>query len=331
MRPIFARVKPMSEPLPDQTIYDEDGSLGANIIDASTQDKEKPVLIILDGGDLKNRYPISRKEFSVGRDIGCEIAITDSKISRRHAVITYHNIDSPDEAPHVTIRDNGSTNGTFVNGSRVTEVELKDRDKVTIGSVLFGFFLKDETTMKADENLIRLATLDPLTNLNNRGVFNMEIDREFDRARRYRRDLTLVMFDIDHFKKFNDTYGHQAGDEILRSLGRLVLVNCRSNDIATRYGGEEFAVVLPETPLENALVQAERLRKSVASHEFEVGDKVLQVTVSVGMAMLEPFMSRAEDLIEAADQALYRAKESGRNQVCWHRGDPRERLDGTSH
>ena len=311
----------------DQTIFDE-GS--ADIVDAGQSSAERPVLIVLDGGDLKNRYHIDHAEMLIGRDVTADVNFSDSKASRRHAKLTYVNVGQPQEKPKVLIEDLGSTNGTIVNGTNISEpVELEDRDKILIGSILFGFFIRDETTMKADERLIKLASVDALTGLSNRGVFNLEIHREFDRARRYARDLTLVMLDIDHFKKFNDTYGHQAGDLVLKELGQIALTNSRSNDTATRYGGEEFAIILPETSLENAVIQAERLRVAVAEHKFQAGENILKVTVSVGLAMLDPSVTRAEELIEAADRALYKAKDSGRNQVCWQNVAPVDRLGGT--
>lgn len=301
----------------EQTVFDE---TGPNIDDARRIGQDYPILMVLEGGDLKTRFKIDEPEMIVGRDIACRLHIADPKISRKHARLSYANFGKPGDEPVILLEDLGSTNGTFVNGARLSaRVQLRDRDKITIGSVMFGFFLRDETTMRADESLIRLASVDALTGLSNRGVFNLEIQREFDRARRYRRELSLVLFDIDHFKKFNDTYGHKIGDDVLRHIGRITLQNCRSNDIATRFGGEEFAIILPETPMERALIQAERLRKSILAFPMPTGETAISVTVSVGLAMLEAEMTDPTELIESADRALYRAKESGRNQVCWNR------------
>lgn len=282
---------------------------------------EHPLLIVLDGGDVKTRHMIDAAQMTMGRDLGCEIILADSKSSRRHAQLTCHNFGSGEITPRISIEDLGSTNGTFVNGQRVKRVELKDRDKITIGSTLFGYFLRDEKSIQADETLIRLASFDSLTGLHNRGVFNMEIRREFDRARRYGRAISLLMLDIDHFKRFNDSYGHQTGDQVLREIGGLLSMNCRSNDLAARYGGEEFAIILPETPMESAIIKAERIRKTVMNHPFTSDSTSLSVTVSLGLADQQEWMKRPEDLIEAADKALYKAKQSGRNQVCWYRAD----------
>lgn len=308
----------------ENTVFDDSHS---KAVDAAKAVIERPVLVILDGGDLKNRYPLSEQEITIGRDLSCRVVLADTKVSRRHATLKYRNFAESLSTPDVLITDLGSTNGTFVNGQRITERQLCERDKIMIGSTLFGFFFRDESTIKADETLIRLASFDALTGLHNRGVFNMEMKREFDRARRYGRELSLLLFDIDHFKKFNDSYGHQVGDQVLHELGTLVSLNCRSNDLAARYGGEEFALVLPETPLESALIKAERLRKMIMSHPFSAEQTRLSVTVSLGLATLEDSMANSEEFIKAADDALYRAKEAGRNQVCWHRTkqeDPRE-------
>jgi diguanylate cyclase (GGDEF)-like protein len=302
----------------DKTVFDDTQKWELASFASPT---ERPVLMLLDGGDIKTRHPIDAAELTIGRDPSCQIVLADGKSSRRHARIDYLNFDSPVVTPQVAISDLRSTNGTFVNGERVERAELNDRDKILIGSTLFGYFLRDETTLKADETLIRLASYDALTGLRNRGVFNLELKREFDRARRYGREMSLLMFDIDHFKKFNDTYGHQAGDRVLREIGELMSMNCRSNDVAARYGGEEFAIILPETPMENALIKAERLRKVVVCHPFATEGTALSVTISLGLAMVEAWMQKPEDLIEAADRALYKAKQGGRNQVCWNRGE----------
>jgi diguanylate cyclase (GGDEF)-like protein len=301
----------------EQTVFDE---TGPNVDDARRLGRDYPIFMVLEGGDLKTRFRIDEPEMIIGRDIACRLHIADPKISRKHTRIIYSNFGKADDEPILLLEDLGSTNGTFVNGVKINaQIQLRDRDKITVGSVMFGFFLRDETSMRADESLIRLASVDALTGLSNRGVFNLEVQREFDRARRYRRELSHVLFDIDHFKKFNDTYGHKVGDDVLRHIGRITLQNCRSNDIATRFGGEEFAIILPETPMERALIQAERLRKSILAFPMPTGETAISITVSVGLAMLEAEMTETNELLESADRALYRAKDSGRNQVCWNR------------
>lgn len=311
----------------EKTIFDDSQS---KVIEASNAGRERPILALLEGEIFTNQYKIDEPECFMGRDLTCKVVLSDTKSSRRHARLTYRNFTDPASPPVIVLTDLGSTNGTFVNGARITEVELHDRDKILIGSTLFGYFIRDEKTLKADETLIRLASVDALTGLKNRGVFNVEIKREFDRARRYDRMVSLALFDIDHFKRFNDTYGHQAGDHVLRELGKLVMENIRSNDVAARYGGEEFAIILPETPAENAFIHAERLRKSIMNHSFSQEHTRPRVTVSIGLSGVEPTMESAADWIDGADRALYAAKSAGRNQVCWNRppGDESARQTG---
>jgi len=152
-----------------------------------------------------------------------------------------------------------------------------------------------------------LSLQDPLTGLGNRRYMEIRTEIAFARSRRYERPLSAIMLDIDFFKRYNDTYGHQAGDDMLVRVAKAVSKNIRETDFAARYGGEEFLVVLPETPLPEALEAAERIRKSV---EKETG-----VTVSLGVACFQKEMKDKETLIKKADEALYIAKQKGRNRV----------------
>lgn len=159
------------------------------------------------------------------------------------------------------------------------------------------------------------AETDGLTGLYNHRVFQERLEYALATAARYGQPLGLLLFDIDHFKKFNDTYGHQVGDLVLRELAAVIREQLRKPDIPARYGGEEFTIILPETPRQGAIELAERLRVVVAKHPFQrPGGDPLSVTVSIGVATF-PEIKEKRDLIEAADQALYRAKEAGRNRV----------------
>jgi len=163
----------------------------------------------------------------------------------------------------------------------------------------------------------RLAITDEVTGLFNHRHFYRELEQEFKRAKRYDRPLSLIMFDIDFFKRYNDLLGHLAGDEALRLLANRLRSNTRGVDILARYGGDEFCIILPETELKQALVQAERIRSAIErdpSHgqELAAGERI---TVSLGVACLGPNMDQVEDLVRAADQALYRSKAAGGNQI----------------
>ena len=299
--------------LPDKTVYDSD--VGDQLDETARAWVERPVLILLEGTCVNRRYRMDKPTFTIGRDLTNDIVLRDTRSSRRHTKISYRNFDTPDQPPDVELHDLDSTNGTFVNGVRVQKHLLRDRDKILIGSTVFGFFLRDEAELEADQQLFHMASNDALTGLRNRGVLNMELDKEFDRARRYGRALSLVMLDIDHFKRFNDSYGHLMGDKVLQELGRLIRGNIRLNDCGARYGGEEFAIILPETAIEGALIQGERLRAAVQQLRIPHDETNISITISMGIAQCEIGLTRVDQLIKAADMALYQAKADGRNCI----------------
>lgn len=167
----------------------------------------------------------------------------------------------------------------------------------------------------ANTQLQELALRDGLTGLLNRRHWEQCLEREFSRHLRYESPASLVMFDIDHFKTFNDTYGHQLGDEVIREVARLTRLFARETDFAGRYGGEEFVVLLPDTAIAGASQFAERLRTAIAGLQIDHEGQVLHVTVSLGVASLDESMPNHTLLIEAADKALYQSKENGRNRT----------------
>lgn len=171
----------------------------------------------------------------------------------------------------------------------------------------------------ANNQLQELALRDGLTGLLNRRHWEQCLEREFVRHLRYGSPVSLVMFDIDHFKAVNDTYGHQLGDEVIREVARVTLQLARETDYAGRYGGEEFVVLLPDTSLDGAAQFAERLRQGIEKLRFAHTDNALSFTVSLGVACIEPDLVNYTDLIERADKALYRSKEAGRNRTTVHR------------
>lgn len=163
----------------------------------------------------------------------------------------------------------------------------------------------------ANEQLRTLSFIDPLTGLGNRRALDLRLREEMARATRHNAPLALLMFDIDHFKSYNDQFGHVLGDDALCCFAELLRMDIRQTDLVTRYGGEEFAVLLPETTEEGARMLAERYRERVAGTNFP-GQRV---TTSVGVALWSPRFERPEDFVDAADQALYAAKRGGRNRV----------------
>ncbi|TBW56621.1 diguanylate cyclase [Marinobacter halodurans] len=169
---------------------------------------------------------------------------------------------------------------------------------------------------QANEQLLRLSETDRLTGLLNRGTWENLLKADYERCRRYGSDSVLVMFDIDHFKAVNDTHGHVAGDDVIRRTSEVLLSNLRHADLAGRYGGEEFAIVLPETTVSGAVAMCERIRKVIAATPVDTGTAQINYTISLGVAPMSKDIETPTQWIERADAALYQAKEGGRNQTC---------------
>jgi diguanylate cyclase (GGDEF)-like protein len=263
----------------------------------------------------------------VGREEPAEVALPDPGVSRRHARVTIPN--DPDEP--CVVEDLGSTNGTVVNGTPVTRVALEDGDRLQVGSTVLRFEWKAPSSARYTRKLYRAATRDPLTDTLNREQFTRRLATAWEHTRRLDLPIALLLVDLDHFKRVNDTHGHQAGDRALQAVAGALQSAVRKPDAVGRYGGEEFAVLLPETGLEEAAGTAERLRLAVEELEIAVKGGTLRITASVGVASAPPLeLDRPEALIQAADAALYRAKDGGRNccrpaeQPDVDEGDPQD-------
>jgi diguanylate cyclase (GGDEF)-like protein len=186
------------------------------------------------------------------------------------------------------------------------EIELKENNATLLHQLY--------EINRLQEELREQAVRDGLTNLFNRRYLDETLERELARAKREGYPLSLVMIDIDHFKKLNDTYGHQAGDKVLRELAALLWGNIRAEDVPCRYGGEEFLVLLPRMPLDIALERAENWRKSLEATRVPFGDFHLETTISCGLSAYPDHARTPDDLIRCCDEALYKAKRHGRNR-----------------
>jgi two-component system, cell cycle response regulator len=274
---------------------------------------EKPAgkdacLVVIYGLELGRKYTIEAPTSLLGRSSKADVQIDQESVSRNHAKII-------NTGKSMILRDLGSTNGTYVNDQLIDEYVLRDGDFVKIGRTIFKFLSGGNIENAYHEEIYRLTTVDGLTQIHNRRYFLDQLEREVSRARRYRRELSLIIFDIDRFKGINDTYGHLAGDYVLTQLASVVRGKIRREDIFARYGGEEFAIVLPEIDAPNAVAFAEKIRKIVEKAPFKFEDTKIQVTVSIGIAGLLPEEGDSADLIKRADDKLYDAKEAGRNCV----------------
>ena len=230
-------------------------------------------------------------------------------VSRNHCRIRY-------EGDQFLIRDLGSTNGTYVDDELVEETRLRDGDQIKIGRTILKFMLGMNVETQYHEEIYRMMTTDGLTQVNNKRYFDDMLEREVSRARRYERHFCLLIFDIDNFKKINDTYGHLAGDAVLRQLGAIAKGRVRTNDVIARIGGEEFALITPEIHLEGAADLGRKLNRMVRDEVFAFENEHIEVTISVGAAEWQPYFEKADEIVKAADQKLYEAKRLGRDRVC---------------
>jgi two-component system, cell cycle response regulator len=275
-----------------------------------------PILVVLDGESVGQRFILNKSETIIGRRENNEICFFDNLISRNHSKITIALTKEGSVEFSAVIEDLESMNGTYVNGVKIQgPYVLKDGDKITIGSFHLGYFIKLRDEINLDDHLLALAQKDFLTSLYNRAYFIPTLEFEFKRFKRYKHPLSLIIFDIDFFKKVNDTYGHNAGDYVLKEIANLLRQAVRSCDLAVRYGGEEFAVLLIRTPIEEAIIIAERIRTVIKKHPFKFEDKAFSITSSFGVAHASNKLQSAQELLAKADEALYTAKNSGRDNV----------------
>ena len=268
------------------------------------------VLLYPPGPDIGKRWPLDKDSNVIGRGGDCDIHLDKDSVSRRHARVFLQN-------NQWMVEDLGSTNGSYINDEPVDGQVLRDMDFLKIGSAIFKFLSGSSVETAYHEEIYRMTIIDALTGAHNKRYFLEFLDREIARCSRYERPLSLLMFDIDHFKNINDTHGHLTGDFVLREMSRRLLGRIRKEELLARYGGEEFACVLPETDHPGALLFAEQLRGLVESNTFDHDDDQIRVTISVGLHTLSDYSktTTAEEFIGFADDNLYRAKRSGRNCV----------------
>lgn len=266
------------------------------------------VIYSSDEHQIGKRYVLEDGPVLLGRGSDSHIVLENDSVSRRHARIE-------PRSGKWYISDLESTNGTYVNDSVVHSHQLRRGDQVKIGDTILKYLSGSDVEAQYHETIYRMTICDGLTGINNKRYLLESMDREIPRARRHERPLSMMMFDIDHFKNINDTFGHLAGDHVLKELAGLVRARLRPDDVFARYGGEEFAVILPETTRDGAHQIAETIRALVEGHHFQFENESIPVTISLGVTQyLDDF--DALGFIKAADERLYEAKRGGRNRVC---------------
>lgn len=262
------------------------------------------------GPDLGRRTALERPSYVVGRDTDADFVVARSSVSRQHGRL-YR-----DDQGHWWLEDTRSTNGTFVNEKRVTQVRLAEGDLVRFGDAIYKFLSGSNVESAYHEAIHTMAIQDAMTGIHNKRYFLEFLDREVAAAARHGHPLTLVMLDVDHFKKINDHHGHLAGDAVLKELAARIRQRIRREDLFARYGGEEFACVLPITALPGGVIFAEHIRSLIEERPCLHDGQSIRFTISLGVATLQRELEAdATTLIRRADEQLFAAKHAGRNRV----------------
>lgn len=291
----------------DSTAIVTMGSIGRLL---RSEPKDRHLLVRLNGAGRGHVTPLTIQQFKVGRALDSDVVVADDGVSRKHAVLI------PIGGAYV-IEDCDSANGTFVSGQRVDRQVLRDGDTLQFGpTAMFRYTVTDIGQETLLRQLFEASVTDALTGAHNREFFDTQLASELSFARRHKTEVSLVLFDIDHFKRVNDTYGHQAGDEVLICIAQAVRPSMRNEDVFCRYGGEEFAVILRGVNLTGARSCGERLRDTIAALTIGTGRGPVRVTISVGCAAVgSDYDVTSEALLGTADRRLYAAKHGGRNRV----------------
>ena len=271
---------------------------------------DRAVLLRMDGVQAGQIIGLEQWPFTVGRHPTNQLRIDEDSISRFHARI----VRSGDE---YTVEDMGSRNGVFVSGKRVTRAKLEHDSWLQFGPrVSFRFSMTDVREERLLRKLYESSTRDALTGAYNRLHFEERLRAEVAYAIRHKAQASLVLIDLDHFKRVNDTYGHPAGDAVLKRACEACSRALRTEDVFARFGGEEFAVVLRGIDIKGASRLGDRLRQSLSAEIVEHEGQRIQVTLSAGAASIACCKNpSSEELIAIADRRLYLAKQQGRNRV----------------
>lgn len=268
-----------------------------------------PCFVQIYGKDLGKKYALDKVQMTIGRGPDNAIVCDMDNVSRTHCKIYV-------SAGGNYVEDMGSTNGTFVNDEELTSRrKLKNGDFIKVGGVIFKYIDGDNIENLYYEEIYRMAIIDGLTQIYNKRYLLEFLDREIARCARYARPLALIMFDLDHFKRVNDEFGHLAGDYVLKRVADLIQKkHIRKEECFARYGGEEFAVVLPDTPADRGVILAEKVRQLIEESRFEFENNHIPVTVSMGVSEMKKG-DTCETFIVRADEKLYLSKQNGRNRV----------------
>jgi two-component system cell cycle response regulator len=275
--------------------------------------KDRATLTLLSGVNAGQVFALDGTEHVIGRGTEADLWVEDGGVSRRHSRITCRSDG------RYFLEDLGSTNGTFISGQRIDVCEIKPGDRIQLGPALMvRFAITDDAEEELQRRLYESSTRDGLTRSYNRKYFMERLTAEVAYSRRHRVKLAVILLDLDDFKKINDTYGHLAGDMVLRLVAAQMQRLIRLEDLLARYGGEEFVILARATGKTEAARLAERIREAVSVLDIPLSERSIRVTISSGVASLPDVTPDGgpNDVLALADARLYRAKAEGKNRVC---------------
>ena len=266
-------------------------------------------VVVIHGENIGAQIEIGDSAVVVGRSVGCDLQIPHASVSRQHCRIAF-------EQDQYVLEDLGSTNQTLVNEQPVTRVELHDGDQIAVGDAVLKFMRRESLEDRYHQQMVEMATVDTLTGLPNRRVWRESLEKAVISAQGGAA-LSLAFVDLDHFKRINDELGHLAGDEVLRAVSTVIRNALLAGFVAGRLGGEEFAVILPNTTLTKAIDYSEALRRAIEALRVELKGDPRKITTSIGVVQWQRSYQTSAEFMRAADAELFRAKAAGRNRVCW--------------
>ncbi len=267
-------------------------------------------LLVMRGLDVGNVIRMEQSVLVVGRDESCDVIFNDEGMSRQHARFRI-------AGDRIVLEDLGSTNGVFLNGNPIETAVLQDGDKILLGRfTILKYSQQDELELEYQRRIHESASVDGLTGALNRRAFESRLEAEWSFSQRHGTDVTVIMLDVDFFKRVNDTFGHATGDEVLRAISKTVRATIRAEDLFGRYGGEEFVLAARGVGHLGGMGLATRIRVLIEALRLTSDGHPVPVTISLGVATsTESRVETAPELVHIADTRLYRAKESGRNRV----------------
>lgn len=273
----------------------------------SIREDRRPVLVVIAGSDVGVRRKLDRN-LLVGRAPNADFILTDAGIS-------WHHCRFEDRGGAWAVVDLGSTNGTAVNGKKAPETLLNPNDRIAIGRTVVRFEEQDAVEAAYDEQMERMLNIDDLSGLMLRRRFDKEFAQLFHSAKERNGALAVLVMDLDGVKKINDTHGHRFGAYVIGECGRVIGSIVQAPSIASRFGGDEFCAAIPNASTAVAIALGEAVRQAIAKHRFEYEGVVLNPGISVGVASFPEDVLEFATLFQRADEAMYRAKQGGRNRV----------------